>query len=251
MLQKIKNRGLTLIGVILLFLSCSTKSEEKQVENTLELINSFSINISEPSGLAINNEGTELYTVSDNTNKIYKLSTTGKVLKTYNYEGNDLEGVSMFTSNKLLLAEERTKEIVVFDLQNNTFNKHKVAYENKDANSGIEGVAFNPNNNTIFILNEKNPGLLIKLNADFSILETYKLKFASDYSGIFYDKTTNNLWIVSDQSKTINKCNLSGKLIESYPISVAKSEGIAVTNNTIYIVSDSNSKLYKFKKPIE
>jgi len=131
-----------------------------------------------------------------------------------------------------------------------SYIKHKIDYENTDSNSGLEGITYNFNDNTIFILNEKDPGLLIKLKSDFTILSKVKLDFASDYSGIFYESATNNLWIVSDQSKTINKCNLLGKLIESYPISVIKAEGIAVSNDKIYIVSDAEAKLYIFKKPI-
>ena len=189
--------------------------------------------------------------MSDNTNKIYKLSTSGNTLQTFNYIGNDLEGVSSFTENKLLLAEERTKEIVEYDMSTGSYQKHKIEYDNNDENSGIEGVAFNANDNSIFMLNEKDPGLLIRLRSNYTILSMYELNFASDYSGIFYESSSNNLWIVSDQNKTINKCNLVGELIESYPISVTKAEGITVTNDKIYIVSDLDSKLYIFKKPIE
>ena len=127
----------------------------------------------------------------------------------------------------------------------------KVIYNNNDSNSGLEGVAYNLNDKTIFVVNEKNPGLLMRLRSDFSIIESYELDFASDFSGIFHDKELNILWILSDESKTLNKCSLKGVLIKSYSINVIKAEGIAVTNNNIYIVSDSNSTLYQFKKPIE
>ena len=250
MLQLKKNIVITILSIFLVFISCS-KNNDVSINNQLELIASYKTNVSEPSGLAINSTGTVLYTVSDNTNKIYKLSTAGNILQTFNYIGNDLEGVSLFTDTKLLLAEERTKEIVEYDMSTSSYQKHKIEYENNDENSGIEGVSYNANDNSIFILNEKNPGLLMRLRSNYSIISTYKLNFASDYSGIFYESSSNNLWIVSDQNKTINKCNLVGELIKSYPISVTKAEGIAVTNDKIYIVSDLDSKLYIFKKPIE
>ena len=250
MLQKIKNIIVPIIGAFILSGSCSKQNEANLKDDALELMNTYSIQVSEPSGLAINSEGTNLYTVSDNTNKIYKLSSRGTILKTYNYEGNDLEGVTTFSNNKLLVVEERTKEVVEYDMGSGSYIKYKIDYENTDSNSGLEGITYNFNDNTIFILNEKDPGLLIKLKSDFTILSKVKLDFASDYSGIFYESATNNLWIVSDQSKTINKCNLLGKLIESYPISVIKAEGIAVSNDKIYIVSDAEAKLYIFKKPI-
>lgn len=235
--------------LVVFFLSCSN-SNDFPIKNKLELIASYKINVLEPSGLAINSNGTILYTVSDNTNKIYKLSITGDILKTFEYAGNDLEGVSTFTTNKLLLAEERTKEIVEYDMGTSSFIKHKIDYKNTTANSGLEGVAYNMNDETIFILNEKDPGLLIRLNPNYTIKSSIELDFAADFSGIFHESATDNLWIVSDQSKTINKCNLLGKLMESYPINVTKAEGIAISNDKIYVVSDAEAKLYVFKKPV-
>ena len=89
---------------------------------------------------------------------------------------------------------------------------------------------------------------MISLN-DFSVLSTHDLNFAADYSGIFYENFSNQLWIVSDQSKTVNKCTLSGELIKSFKIKVAQPEGIAVTDNHIYIVCDAKATLYVYKKP--
>lgn len=231
------------------FIACNKSDAIVKTNNNLELISVEKINVSEASGLTINALGSTLYTVSDDTSNIYELSTNGAVLKEYVYNGNDVEGISMVSNNKVLLVEERTKEIVEYDLSTSNYKKYKVIYSNNDLNSGLEGIAMNLNDNTIFILNEKNPGLLMRLRSDFSIIESYDLDFASDYSGIFHDKDLHILWILSDESKTINKCSLKGALIKSYSINVIKAEGIAVTNDTIYIVSDSNSTLYKFKKP--
>lgn len=244
------NKYILITFLCLTAYSCG-KSDEVQATNQLELISSDKINVSEASGLTINATGSILYTVSDNTSNIYELTTDGTVIKEYVYNGNDVEGISMVSNNKMLLVEERTKEIVEYDLSTKNYKKHTIIYNNNDSNSGLEGIAINLNDNTIFILNEKNPGLLMRLRSDFSIIESYNLDFASDYSGIFHDKDLNILWILSDERKTINKCSLKGVLIKSYSINVTKAEGIAVTNNTIYVVSDSNSTLYKFNKPIE
>lgn len=245
-------KTIIILLAIIINSSCSDKNKDIISNNdTLELEASYKIDVLEPSGLAVNSSGTVLYTVSDNTAQVYKLSTTGNVLQTFSYKGDDLEGVSTFNENKLLLAEERTKEIVVLDMVTGEFSNHHINYENNDSNSGTEGVSYDENSNTIFILNEKNPGLLIRLRSDFSVIATYKLDFANDYSGIFYESSSNNLWIVSDQSKTINKCSLTGKVIESYSINSTQAEGIAISNNKIYIVSDAEAKLYVFKKPTE
>lgn len=249
-MQKLKIILLAKLIIAFAFFSSCNTDEVEVNNNQLELLASYKINVKEPSGLAINNDGTILYTVSDNINKVYKLSTTGNILQTFNYIGNDLEGVSVISDTKLLLAEERTKEIVEYNLSTGKSIKHKINYENNDSNGGIEGVAFNSIDNTIFILNEKKPSLLIRLRADFSIISKNELNFAGDYSGIFHEDSSNNLWIVSDQNKTLNRCTLTGELIKSYPINVTKAEGVVVTNNKIYVVSDSDAKLYIYKKPI-
>ena len=244
-----RNIFFALLGVQVLLLSCSNDSRPKPNQSGLELVNSVTINVFEPSGLAINSSENILYVVSDNTAKVYGLSIEGDLIQTFSYVGNDLEGVSTFTGNKLLLAEERSKEIVEFDMITGNFSKHSINYTNNDENSGIEGVTFKENDGTTFILNEKNPGKLIRLRADFSIIVEYELTFANDYSGLFYDQILNVLWIVSDQNKTLNKCTLNGELIKKYSIPVSKAEGVVVTNENIYIVSDSENKLYNFRKP--
>ena len=239
----IKNALIIFIAILI------TPSCDDYKKTHLELEASYKIKVSEPSGLSINDSGTALYTVSDKTSIVYKLSLTGDVLQTFDFKGSNLEGVSTYTKNKLLLAEESSKKIVVLDLVTGGSSNHKIKYKNNDKNSGIEGVTFDNNSNTIFILNEKNPGKLIRLRNDFSVLSKYKLNFAADYSGIFYENSSNQLWILSDQNKTVNKCTLSGELIESYKIKVSQPEGIAVTDNYIYIVCDEKAKLYVFKKP--
>jgi len=239
----LKNILIIFVGIIIL------PSCDDQKKANLELEASYKINVSEPSGLSINESGTELYTVSDNTSVVYIVSPTGDVIQTIDFKGSNLEGVSTYTENKLLLAEESNKKIVVLDMVTGESSKHKIKYKNKDKNSGIEGVAFDNNSNTIFILNEKDPGKLIRLRNDFSVLAKYDLNFADDYSGIFYENSSNLLWIVSDQNKTVNMCTLSGELIKSFKIKVSQPEGIAVTDNYIYIVCDAKAKLYVFKKP--
>jgi len=226
-----------------------TASCDNHKKAHLELDASYKINVPEPSGLSINDSGTELYTVSDKTSIVYKLSLTGDVIQTYDFKGSNVEGVSTYNESQLLLAEESKKKIIVFDLVTGKSSKHKITFKNNDKNSGIEGVAFDKNSNTIFILNEKKPGKLIRLRNDFSVLAKYDLRFAADYSGIFYEDSSNQLWILSDQNRTVNKCTLNGELIESFKINVSQPEGIAVTDNHIYIVCDEKAKLYVYKKP--
>jgi len=237
------------ISILVIFSLLYSCRKETAPISQLELVAEYDIDVSEPSGLAINSAGNILYTVSDNTNKVYKLSTEGVVLQSYAYEGDDLEGVSIFTNDKLLLADERVKNIVELDIKTGSVKTYHMSYDNDQDNAGIEGVTYNPNNKSIYFLNEKNPDKLFQLNNNFQLINEYDLSFANDYSGICYDNEADLLWIISDESQSINKCDLKGKLITSYTVNINKPEGIAITNDKIYIVSDSSEKLYVYKKP--
>ncbi len=236
-----------LLSVILLF-SCKKDEESTIKKEDLTLIKKIKIDIKEPSGLDFNPEKNLLYIVSDNTNKIYKLNTSGDILQTYNYEGNDLEGVCFINNNTLLIAEERKKQLVEYNIYNNSKQIYQMYYSSNEENNGIEGICYDQSSKYYF-LNEKNPGKLFILDDNFNIISSYSLNFANDYSGIFFDKSQNCLWICSDESQLIAKCNLKGEVIKKYNININKCEGICIdTNNKIvYLVSDSENTLYKYK----
>lgn len=242
-------KNIIFLVISFLFLTSCDKNEDP-IQQDLTLVGSYSIAVPEPSDLVIDATSSYLYTVSDNTNRIYKMTTSGTIVQTFPFVGNDLEGVCFF-EDKILVTEERTKKVIEYDATINTYLTHPLNYENQSPNEGLEGITYNPNTNTIYVINEKNPGILLLLNEEFEIVNTLSLNFADDYSGICYDAHTNSLWIVSDESRTINKCNLVGELIKSYPINVTKAEGIAVTNNNIFIVSDSTAEVYIYNKPSE
>ena len=59
------------------------------------------------------------------------------------------------------------------------------------------------------------------------------------------------MWIISDEASKIFKCNMQAEVIEEYSIGIYDAEGIAVDviNEIIYVVSDSNKKLYLYDLP--
>ncbi len=240
-------KHLTLLIVTILLLDSCHKNHSASTR--LEWENAYDINVPEPSGLASTDSENVLLSVSDQTNMVYKMTLTGQIIQTYNYTGHDLEGITGYTSGTLLLVEERNKNIIELNTLTGVSHIHSIAYENEEANSGMEGIAYNPNTQTIYFLNEKRPGKLFRLNTNYSITNSIELDFAQDYSGIVYDADADVLWILSDESQSINKCTLDGMLIQSYSIQVHKPEGICIIDDKIYIVSDSEEKLYIFPKP--
>lgn len=239
-----------LFVIIALFIvSCIKYDNPYETQSTeIELIEKFSINVEEPSGLAIDAEKGVLYTVSDNTNNVYKITKQGKILQEYQINADDLEGICIFGSN-LLLANERSKQLISYNILSQSSTVYSINYTNTSENSGFEGVTYNEKQKTIYVINEKQPGELLELDLNFVVKKITQLNFANDYSGIFYDSQNDYLWIVSDESSTINKCYTNGDLIKSYKINVTKCEGIAIDSETgyIYLVSDSDAEMYVYK----
>ena len=121
---------LFLKNVIIIFVAIIiTPSCNNHIKSNLEWEGSYKIKVSEPSGLSINESGTELYTVSDKTSKVYKLSLTGDVIQTYDFKGSNLEGISTYAKNKFLLAEESSKKIIVLDTVSGVSKKYKIKYK--------------------------------------------------------------------------------------------------------------------------
>ena len=231
---------------LLLGSACTKRSDDNL--QLLSPIETYRLSVKEPSDLCFDPVSGILYTVSDNTCKVYKLSTKGKVFAELNYTGNDLEGVTLDEDQHVYVAEERLRNIVKLDMQGNEIERKKITVETNVENEGLEGISYNSLNRHFYIINERNPAVLIETDEYFNILNNYQLSFADDYSGICVDNKNQQLWIVSDMSATVNKCNLQGQLIESYRIPVANAEGIAldVDNNKLYVVSDSEAVLYIF-----
>jgi len=240
-----KKLGLSLIALSIL-VGCSIQDFVGPIQDPeLKLINEYNLSVSEPSGLTLNSDFTELWTVSDNTNHVYKLSLTGNVLRELNYEGNDLEGIVFDSSNNtLLLVEERLREIVNIDLNGNEISRQTVNLPGT-ANSGLEGICLDTTN-TIYVLNEKQPNIWAKLKSDFSTQFQKEINEVGDLSGMTYDKINQMFWIVSDESKQLFRWDTNQGTVKSFDLSFAKAEGVAYdyNQNRIYIVSDETNKLY-------
>jgi len=118
-------------------------------------------------------------------------------------------------------------------------------------NEGLEGICLNVNTKDFYLLNEKQPGLLIKTDSSFSEIFRKDLKLAKDYSDIFFSNHDNTLWILSDESKKIIQTDLNGNRMKEYRIKVEQPEGLVVDfkNKKIFIVSDKKEELYEFKLP--
>jgi uncharacterized protein YjiK len=243
--------------------------------------------LNEPSGLALDRQGTSLYTVSDETKIIFNLDLQGRIISDSSFLINvkDLEGLAVTADDKMILAvQEESNSIIQFDIISSkeiqripltslkNYDQIAMYFNHKNQNKGLEGITINFNNNHIFVVKEGEPGLLIELDSKCeTIINHYMLNEKHgfihprikseklDFSGLSYDHTSDTIWITSDKGECLFHFNFDDKKVlnrldlpresDTQSKRVAKSEGIAFdpTNQRFYIVSERDCELYIYQ----
>lgn len=241
---------LTLLITLLSAYKCNTPNEESPERYKLLLKSSEKISIPEPSGLALSYDKNYLWSVSDQNSTVYLMTKSGKVLKYFTVQSEDLEGITVIDSLRIAVIAERTREVVVLDTSGNELSRNKFALKGR-LNEGLEGICYHKGLCKFFIVNEKRPGLFITTDSTFNIISSEEIMFAKDYSGLAYDDFDNSLWILSDESKRFYKVNEKGNVLREFKIFIEQPEGIAVDgkNKKVFIVSDKTERLYEYDLP--
>lgn len=259
MLNNILNPFFIALLVIIFILSgCVNKtssSDETDLTDELTLIATYSLAISDPSGLALDPDGVHLWTVSDRPGVgIFKITLKGEIVKNLRFNSQDLEGIAVDpVDGTLWVVEERKREVVNVSREGAVLSSTFLEIPGNNPNDGLEGITIRPQNRHFYVLNEKNPRLLIHLNSQLAIQNITPIDFSGEFfmgdiAGIDYNSRENTLWILSDQSAKIVVTDLDGNPLKFYDTGVTKGEGIAVdaVKRLVYIVSDSESELYVF-----
>lgn len=240
----------------------------------------------EPSGLVLSHSGNSLWTVSDDTKMVFKISLTGKLKKKKSFKtsDSDLEGITLVDEDKsLLLVKEGNNELIKMLIESQEvidrncleqmtgYDAVAQFFSNGKLNKGLEGIAWNPNSRTIFAMKEGSPGLLLEVSSDLKSILNHQILNADngfydaevnaedmDFSDICYDNSRDKFWIISDMAKRLflydwreNTVIQSSKLSYAHEgeyFEIQKPEGIAINpdKNYLYIVSDESARLYLF-----
>ena len=244
-------RILTIAIIIIFFGACRKEKPDVPIvkipQGALNLVSTYQLEILEPSGISFGPNKQSLLIVSDNSNMVYETNLKGEINRTLNYVGSDLEGVVYnLDENIVAVVEERKREIVLLDYDSgNEISNHNINVEIGNENKGLEGLSYNINNKAYYIVNEDLPGELIVWNTNFDIIERTELKFADDYSAIFVDSRNSLLWILSDESQTLYKCNYKAEVIMEFTMPSTKYEGIILDVDLMkaYFVNDATARL--------
>jgi len=212
----------------------------------LKPLKTFSLKISEPSGLELVDG--KLWIVSDRKSTVYQTDLKGEIEFNFKIKETDLEGITVVNDSLIAIALEFSREVLILNLIGNEISRTSLEI-NGSRNSGLEGITYNPSNEHFYLVNEKDPVLLIETDKNLKEIRRKKIKNVKDLSGISYSRKEDCLWLLSDEDRKIIKSSLEGDFITEYKINVEQPEGIAVDdeNNLVYIVSDKEEKLYVYK----
>ena len=245
------------------------------------------LGLNEPSGLSLNADGTALYTVSDDTKAVFRLSLKGKVSieESFFMSVTDMEGLALSVDGQRLLAvQEETNTVISVDLASRRELWHRplagmvnyasvaMHFPPMPDNKGLEGITVNSSNRHVYVVKEGRPGLLIELDADCTTILSSRLLTTIngfshpqvgprrlDFSGLSYDSHRNTLWIASDKGKCLFHYDWErDQVLQRIDLllndggsskRVRKAEGIAVDpeRGRVYVVSDRDAELYVFK----
>lgn len=237
-------KGSTILFLFIILLAST--GEEEIRSGKLSLIKKIKLQIPEPSGLTFDVSKKHLLIVSDNNGKIYKTDLSGKIVNEKIIINADIEGVTIINDTTYAVISERAREIIIIDNKYKVLNIIKTGISGKD-NKGFEGIAFIESENIFIVANEKSPTEIYKISLSGELISKREIKFAKDLSGLFYDSDRNEVWILSEESAIVYRCDMNFKIITTYKIPNDQLEGITITKNDMFLVSDKSEILYHFK----
>lgn len=243
-----------IIVLVILFISviiiCNFRNSANDESQIISPIDTIDLVVPEPSGLFYDRSNNTLWTVSDENSTVYNIDINGNIIKKIKINGIDLEGISKVNDTTLAVILERDREIILLKENGKELSRFKLNLKG-ELNKGLEGISYDSSNSLYYLLNEKEPGLLLKLDSAGNMLQSIKLDLASDYSGLNYVAKNDELWIVSDEDETLFKCTTSGKLIKKYKTNIEQIEGIAIdeNNSKLFLISDPSEKLFIYNLP--
>lgn len=242
--------------------------------------------LNEPSGLALSHERNALWTISDDTKMIFKLSLEGDLNTGESFEipENEMEGITLDPTGEFLFTvKEDDNEIIkiMIDSQE-VVNRQRLAemlgydavahyFTDGGENKGLEGITWNNETGTIFVMKEGKPGLLMEVSTDLTTIQNHQLlneengfrdtEIAADkidFSDLCYDQSRDLFWIISDKARRLYLYDWKrNKVMQSSTLGYAKdgkyheiekAEGFAIDpdTNRLYVASDKEARLYVY-----
>ena len=241
----------------------------------------------EPSGLSFDHTSGEFWTVSDDSQHIFRIDQAGQVTARLPklQELVDAEGIATNKTGDFVILSEDARSI--FTLTSNA-DAQAQRHELLDINGADillaalggqadrlspEGLAIERSTDAVFVANERDPRLLIELSpsldeilsvtmlsADIGFVAKSVDDASLDISGLATDRTRNGLWLSSDTGKAVFFWDRTNKPSQSFELlwledgeirTVKNAEGVALNanNEMLFVITDDGkrSRLHTYR----
>lgn len=250
-------RGTTAVGatlsLLLLLVSCGPEDESRDGE--LAPLRRLTIpkGLGGPSGLVMV-EGT-LHVVGDEAPRVLELTPFAVEVDRLSVDAvcGDDEGFEAvaYDGEALLVACEPSGEILRVDSQSGAVLGRFAVDGLADQDSGIEGLAAGADGQ-MFAAREKNPSVLVQLDAGGRELGRVRLDFSADVSGlgeVCAAGCPEQLLVVSQEERRVYQIDTSGEVLGEWAIGATRPEGIACDDAALYVVDEETRELLVFDFP--
>ncbi len=221
-----------------------------------------------------------LFIVINGQNEVFELTLDGDIVRRIPLRNfRDVEAITWVGDDQFIVADERDQSLVKLtitpetsELNKQDFPSFTMGFESGD-NKGFEGVAWDPTDNAIFVVRERDPMRLYKVYglvsdgspSQVSIKKSKALSKAAkkrnnDLSGLHFDHNSGNLLVLSHESNLVSEINARGDNISFLELgkgwhgldnTVPQAEGITMDDNgNLYVISEPNL-FYKFSRNTE
>ena len=223
-------------NILPLFIALTTLAFTGAVKPVLQ----HKLHISDPSDIALL-PNHHLLIASDD-GRLYETTADGQNLRYINL-GFDAEGVCL-VNDTAWVVDESTRE--VYAIHTGTFKKIRTVPLSYGGgrNAGFEGITFNPENRHFYLLTEKKPVALLEYNEAWQLISSQELHGIRDASSIYW--YNRQLYVLSDEDHCIVTIDTEGNTHAVGKLPIYNPEGLAITADSAYVVSDDMNALYIF-----
>jgi uncharacterized protein YjiK len=226
----------------------------------------------QPSGICFHSKRGTLFVVFD-LGAVCEMKTDGTIINEKQVVRADFEGITHDPSTGLLyVAVEGAEKIIELDPETfailRVFSVPREFMGDtllKEGGQGIEAITFVPDENhphggTFYVANQsydledtEDISAIFEVevplksragtNTDTKILRYYSLGII-DLSGLYFDKATDHLYVISDSANTIFEITKTGTILSGHAFPGDNQEGITVDDQGfLYIAQDSGGIL--------
>jgi hypothetical protein len=197
-----------------------------------------------PVGLAHNGSGNFLLT-EITSDQLFVMTPTGTILNTFSITANSGNPIGVTTNGTNVFVTDTAGPLVgvdVYDMSGNYVRNFPTA------STFPEGIAFNPNNNHLYVV-DGTASQIHEYDLNGAQIAVFPLQGTS-IDGCAYDSGSNSFWIYDSGTDMVRRYDTSFNQTFSFPGTNAAGfglgEGCAFLNGVVYVVASGQDRVVMF-----